>query len=157
MRNVTRSITIALVICVATPVAAFAADAVAVISSLKLDKVITVNGQLHHELVTPNTVVPGNQLLFVYDYKNNGDKPATNFVLANKVPATVSLEGAQADNFEISVDGGKTWGKLAQTTVVKPGATVRAAQYADVTNVRWVIPVIAPGASGTLQYHAVVR
>jgi len=73
------------------------------------------------------------------------------------VPSPVALESVGADNFEVSVDGGKSWGKLAQLTVTKPGAAMRAAQDADVTTVRWVIPVIAPGASGTLQYHAVVR
>ena len=67
------------------------------------------------------------------------------------------LSDDSAGEFDVSVDGGKTWGKLSQLSVTKPGASARAAEAADVTHVRWVIPVIAPGAAGTLEYHAVVR
>ena len=158
MRTFSRNVMTAMVILVASPVLALAAPgAVALDSSIKLDKITTVNGQTTHEFVAPQKVVPGNHLLFVTQYRNTSDKPVDHFVVTNPVPSPVELESVGADNFEVSVDGGKSWGKLAQLTVTKPGAAMRAAQDADVTTVRWVIPVIAPGASGTLQYHAVVR
>jgi len=158
MRTFSRNVMTAMVILVASPVLALAAPgAVALDSSIKLDKITTVNGQTTHEFVAPQKVVPGNHLLFVTQYRNTSDKPVDHFVVTNPVPSPVALESVGADNFEVSVDGGKSWGKLAQLTVTKPGAAMRAAQDADVTTVRWVIPVIAPGASGTLQYHAVVR
>ena len=108
-------------------------------------------------MVEPQKVVPGNHLVFITKYRNTGDKPVDHFVVTNPVPSPVALESAGADNFDVSVDGGKTWGKLSGLTVVKPGAAPRAAEAADVTHVRWEIPVIAPGAAGTLEYHAVVR
>ncbi|WP_428332169.1 hypothetical protein [Novosphingobium sp.] len=158
MRKFTRKVMTAMVVLAASPVLAMAAPgAVALDSSIKLDKVTTVNGQTTHQFVAPEKVVPGNHLLFVTAYRNTSDKPVDHFVVTNPVPGAVALEGAGADNFEVSVDGGKTWGKLAQLTVAKPGVAPHAAQDSDVTTVRWVIPVIAPGASGTLQYHAVVR
>ncbi len=158
MRTFSRSLISAIVVLAASPVLAVVAPgAIALDSSIKLDKITTANGQTTHEFVAPQKVVPGNHLLFVTQYRNVSDKPVDNFVVTNPVPTPVALEGGQADNFEVSVNGGKSWGKLAQLTVAKPGASPRAAQESDVTTVRWVIPVIAPGASGTLQYHAVVR
>ena len=162
MRTFSRNLMTAMVILSASPVLAMSASgavpgAVALDSSIKLDKIVTENGQTKHEFVAPQKVVPGNHLVFVTSYRNTSDKPVDHFVVTNPVPSPVALESANADNFEVSVDGGKSWGKLAQLTIAKPGTSVRAAQDSDVTTVRWVIPVIAPGASGTLQYHAVVR
>ncbi len=134
-----------------------AADAVSLNSTIKLDRVITDKGRTIHEIVEPQKVVPGNHLVFLTNYRNTSDKPVDHFVVTNPVPSAVALEGGEAAGFDVSVDGGLTWGKLSQLTVAKPGAAPRAAQASDVTHVRWVIASIAPGAAGTLEYHAVVR
>lgn len=143
---------------VASPAMALAAaGAVSLDSTIKLDKLVTDKGQVHHEFVAPEKVVPGNHLVFLTSYRNSGDKPVDNFVVTNPVPSAVMLESADSGRFDVSIDGGKTWGKLSQLTVAKPGAAPRAAQGSDVTHVRWVIASIAPGETGTLEYHAVVR
>jgi hypothetical protein len=158
MRKHFRAMMTALVVVAASPALALAApDAVTAESSIKLDKVITENGQTRHELVAPQKVVPGNHLVFLTAYHNTSDKPVTGFIVTNPVSPAVLLESLSSDTFDVSIDGGKTWGKLAQLTVVKPGAAPRAAESGDVTTVRWNVPVIAPGASGSLEYHAVVR
>ena len=158
MQKFARSMMTALVVMAASPaLAVVAPDAVSLDSSIKLDKLVTDKGQTHHELVAPEKVVPGNHLVFVTSYRNTNSKPVDHFVVTNPVPSPVAVESLGAENFDVSIDGGKTWGKLAQLTVAKPGAAPRAAQGSDVTHVRWVIPVIAPGAAGTLEYHAVVR
>lgn len=147
-----------LAVLAASPAMALAAGGtVSLDSTIKLDKVVTDKGQTRHELVAPEKVVPGNHLVFMTSYRNNGDKPFDHFVVTNPVPSAVALESVDNGQFDVSVDGGQTWGKLAQLTVAKPGAAPRAAQAGDVTHVRWVIASIAPGASGTLEYHAVVR
>ncbi|WP_232280945.1 hypothetical protein [Novosphingobium nitrogenifigens] len=126
-------------------------------STIKLDKVVTENGQSRHELVAPQKVVPGNHLVFETTYHNTGKQGVDHFVVTNPVPAAVALETDATDAFDVSVDGGKTWGKLSELKVTGPNGAGRAAQAADVTHVRWVLPAIAPGATGTLDYHAVVR
>lgn len=155
-----KKLIVALAALIATPalaLAAAAAGTVALDSSIKLDKVITENGQTRHELVAPQKVVPGNHLLFVTDYHNTGAKAVDHFVVTNPVPSAVALEEAPAGDALVSVDGGKSWGKLALLRVALPGGVSRAAQATDVTHVRWVVPVIAPGAAGTLSYRAIVR
>ena len=159
MMSISKKLIMALAALIATPALALAAAAgsVALDSSIKLDKVITEGGQTRHELVAPQKVVPGNHLLFVTDYHNTGAKVVDHFVVTNPVPSAVALEEAPAGDALVSVDGGKSWGKLALLHVALPGGGSRAAQAEDVTHVRWVVPVIAPGASGTLSYRAIVR
>ena len=61
------------------------------------------------------------------------------------------------------VDGGKSWGKLADLKVSVAGkdgaaATLRAAAAEDVTHVRWIFAKpIAPGAEGTISYRGMVK
>lgn len=137
---------------------AFAADSpVTLESTVKLDKLVTEGGKSKHVLVDPVKVIPGNHLVFVTRYRNAGAKPVENFVVTNPLPGAVVLADDGFGGFEASVDGGKAWGKLAALRLPDGKGGSRAAQAGDVTHVRWVIPVIAPGASGSLEYHAVVR
>ncbi len=155
-KTLPKALLVGLAALVALPGAAFAAGPVSLESGIKLDKVITENGQTRHELVAPEKVVPGNHLVFVTQYRNTSDKPVDRFVVVNPVPNVVALEPAATDAYEVSVDGGKSWGALAALKVSVAGES-RAAQATDVTHVRWVIPVIAAGAGGVLEYHALVR
>ena len=139
------------------PAALAAASPVTLESVVKLDKTVTENGQTKHVLSDPKKVVPGNHLVFLITYRNSGDKPVQNFVVTNPLPSAVVLGDDGFGSFDVSVDGGKAWGKLVSLKIGDGKGGVRAAQAADATHVRWVIPAIAPGASGTLEYHAVVR
>lgn len=78
-------------------------------------------------------------------------------MVTNPLPSAVALASDSASGTEVSVDGGKTWGQLGSLKVAGTEGTPRAATAADVTHVRWIIPSIAPGASGEVQYHGIVR
>jgi uncharacterized repeat protein (TIGR01451 family) len=125
--------------------------------NVQLDKVVIENGHEKHVMVEPKVVVPGDKLVFATAYRNTGSTPVSNFVVTNPIPAGVALAQGDAPMAEVSVDGGKTWGKLASLTVTGTGGVKRAAQSGDVTHIRWTLATVAPGASGTLTYHAVVR
>ena len=134
-----------------------AVSAVSLAGDVKLEKLAMVGGVEKVTLVEPKVVVPGNRLLFTTQYRNTSAAPVKNFVVTNPVPAAVSITGDAAASAQVSVDGGKTWGALAALTVAGSDGKRRAAQNTDVTHLRWTIPVIAPGASGALTYHAIVR
>jgi hypothetical protein len=57
----------------------------------------------------------------------------------------------------VSVDGGKSWGKLAALTIANADGSIRPAAHSDVTHVRWVLETIAAGAQGRLTYPAIIR
>lgn len=125
---------------------------------VKAVKTVTApDGKESIELIEPNTVVPGDRLVFGTDYANKGAEPVTNFVVTNPLPAAVRLAPDADPALEVSVDGGKTYGVLAKLALPNADGTTRPATHADVTHLRWVLPSIAPGASGRLIYPAIVR
>ncbi|MFO6448892.1 hypothetical protein ACLBKU_17305 [Erythrobacter sp. NE805] len=143
----------------ALPLAAQATPSpIALNGDVKAVKIVTdKDGKQRTELVEPDTIVPGDRLVFGTDYTNKGTEPVTNFVVTNPLPAAVQLAPDADPALELSVDGGKTWGVLAKLTATNPDGTTRPATHGDVTHVRWVLPAIAPGASGRLTYPAIIR
>ncbi|KUR71588.1 hypothetical protein AQZ52_08175 [Novosphingobium fuchskuhlense] len=142
----------------ATPAASAQAPAAV---SLKIDvmieKTVTENGVSKVQLVDPKVVVPGDKLVYTLRYHNAGGLPAVNYVMTNPLPSAVLLAPDGAPGTDVSVDGGKTWGKLDALKVTATDGSPRAAAAADVTHIRWTIAQIAPGASGEVQYHGIVR
>lgn len=124
---------------------------------VKLDKLVTEDGKSRHELVAPDVVVPGDHLVFTTSYRNTGSETIKDFIVTNPLPAGVMLASESAAGLDVSVDGGKTWGKLAQLSVTEANGALRPAQASDVTHLRWILPVLNPGQQGNLQFFAIVR
>ena len=131
------------------------AQAVELKGDVKVVRQVTENGKTTEKLEEPNQVLPGDQLVFTTRYTNGGTQPATDFVVTNPLPGPVKL--AKVNGFEVSVDGGKTFGSLAALKATGADGKPRAAELADVTHVRWRVASIAPGASGEVKYFAEVR
>ena len=141
----------------ATGAMAQAAQPVELKGDVKIDRLVTENGAARHVLVDPEVVVPGDRLLFSTAYRNAGAAAVRNFVVTNPVPEGVMLAPEGAGTLEVSVDGGKNWGKLAVLAVANGQGGTRPAQSSDVTHLRWTLSTLAPGAQGTLTYNAIVR
>lgn len=119
--------------------------------------VVDSEGNSSTELVKPDVVVPGDRLVFGTEYHNTGDEPVEKFVVTNPLPSAVMLADDADPALVVSVDGGKTWGTLAELTVATGDMVTRAASAADVTHVRWTLAVVQPGEKGRLEYHAIIR
>lgn len=147
-------------LCVAAPALA-ANDPLTLVSKQLLDKVTTIDGKVTHQIVDPSVthdkVVPGSHIVVVLEYHNNLTQPINNFEYKDPLPAPLMLSDDSADAFDVSVDGGKTFGKLSSLVVTDAKGGKRAAEAGDVTTVKLVIPQIAPGASGKIEFHATVR
>ncbi|MBD2841893.1 hypothetical protein [Erythrobacter rubeus] len=109
------------------------------------------------ELVEPDLIVPGDRLVFGTMYKNSSAEAVTNFTVTNPLPEAVRLAPDADAELVVSVDGAKTWGILANLTIVSANGAERSAIHADVTHVRWTLDAIAPGESGRLEYQAIIR
>ena len=126
-------------------------------SNVMVEKIAMVDGRQQTVLKTPDSVVPGDRLLFQTNYRNSGAKAADHFVVTNPVPANVAYAGESTAGAEMSVDGGKTYGQLTALRVKTPDGQSRPARPEDVTNLRWTLATIAPGTAGTLKYRGMVR
>src|SRR4030095_15368451 len=106
----------------------------------------------------PNVVTPGDTLIFILSYRNEGAEAATGFVVTNPMPESVSYADSASPGEIVSVDGGNSWGELASLRVRNADGTTRPAAVADVTHVRWGFTApIAAGEGGNLSFQGVVR
>lgn len=141
-----------------SPLAAQNNSPVALIGDVKAVKIITkADGTEHIELVDPGTLVPGDRLVFGTDYNNTAAEAVTNFVVTNPLPVAVRLTPDADPTLDVSVDGGKTFGALDALIFVNSDGSTHPASRADVTHVRWSLASLAPGASGSLTYPAIIR
>ncbi len=148
-------------VALAVPAAAFAQapSTVALNSKIFVAKTVTgPDGKSENKLFAPDTVTPGDALVFMHDYKNGGAKPATAFEINNPVPPSVAFTGVEQAWATVSVDGGKSFAALAALKVKGADGKMRPAIPGDVTHVKWKFAqAIAPGAGGRVMYYGVVK
>ena len=75
------------------------------------------------------------------------------FTITNPMPRGISYQADAREDGEVSVDGGRTWGKLGMLQIGS-----RLATPEDVTHIRWRIPAesVARGR-GNIAYSGIVR
>jgi len=141
------------------PATAMAADNVSLTSKVLVERIKPgADGKPVTVREEPGVVVPGDRLAFVLSYRNRGAEPATGFTLTNPIPASVAFSGTDDSSASVSVDGGKSWGKLETLKVANPDGTSRPAVAADVTHIRWSFAKpIAAGSGGELSFRGVVE
>lgn len=143
----------------AIPAAAIAQETVALTSKVFVARPVTdAQGKTKNQLFAPEKVLPGEALVIMLEYKNNGAKPATAFVINNPIPGAVSYTGVEQPWAVVSVDQGKTFGALATLKVPTANGGTRPALPTDVTHVRWKFAQpIAPGAGGRVMFFGTVK
>lgn len=115
-----------------------------------------LNGRERRMVVPAQRLSPGDRLIFVLDYRNAGNSPLDGAALTSPVSRHVMLEAPDRP-VEVSVDGGRSWGRLGHIRLPSGLGGTRIATTQDVTHVRWAVPPVPPGGSGRLSYRATVR
>jgi len=141
------------------PSAALAQNQVSLNSEIFVERTThAANGAAQVSLEAPGVVTPGDPLVFVLSYRNNGSAPAADFVVTDPIPDSVALSAAESAGAVYSVDGGRTWGALAALMVRNADGTRRAATATDVTHVRWRLAQAIPaGGRGELRFRGLVK
>jgi uncharacterized repeat protein (TIGR01451 family) len=142
-----------------TPSAAFAADNIAITSAVFVEKAVAgPDGKAKTILFAPTVVTPGDQLVFILNYRNAGAAPARNFIVTNPMPDAVSYQGTADGSAQVSIDGGLHWASLDALKVRDADGSWRSARPEDVTHVRWALKSAIPaGAQGKLSFRGTVR
>lgn len=146
------------VIAMLVPGLALAANNVTLSSTVFLEKTVAdSSGRTRVVLEEPKLVTPGDQLVFVLNYRNAGNAPASDFIVTNPLPAAVAYLGG-GDGAQVSIDGGRSWGTLSALKVRETDGRWRSARPEDVTHVRWALKQSIPaGTQGKLSFRGVVR
>lgn len=143
----------------AIPGMAMAANNVTLSSDVFVErKVEKPNGMTAVMLEAPETVIPGDNLVFVVKYKNVGSMPATDFSVTNPLPKAVAFNGTSDGTEIVSIDGGKNWGALSTLTYTRENGEVRPALMSDVTHIKWKFNrSLSVGSEGKLVFRGTVR
>jgi hypothetical protein len=141
-------IRLATVLALSVPAVAVAAPLVALDSAVFVERIKPGAVRL---LEPARQLKRGDRLVYVVSWQRFGG--AGGFTVTNPLPRTVYYQRSAADDEEVSVDGGKRWGRLEALRI---GA--RIATPEDVTHLRWrVAPSEAAKGAGRITYSAIVR
>lgn len=90
----------------------------------------------------------GDRVVTVVSWKRLGGDGG--FTITNPMPRAISYQSSAHDGEEVSIDGGRSWGRLEELRIGQRMATPE-----DVTHVRW--RVSARAARGQIAYSGIVR
>ena len=156
---INQGLIIAAIASLASAAPAVAAGRVSLASEVFVEKIVVgPDGRANTLLKQPEVVMPGDNLVFILKYRNQGSEAARNFILTNPMPSAVAFREAAGDGALFSVDGGKKWGQLGELKVQGSDRSFRAARPDDVTHVRWAFRQPLPaGATGKVTFRGTVR
>ena len=124
---------------------------------------VTTNeaGETETSLVPPDSVVPGDKVVYTITFTNVGEEAADDVVVTNPIDSNLTYVRGSAFGagmtIEFSADGGQTWGSAAGLSVTDADG-VRPAEPADYTHLRWTLEgELAPSATGVARFSATVN
>ncbi len=121
-----------------------AAPRVAIVSDVFVEQA----GESRRVLQPASLLRPGDRVVTIVTWKRSG--AGRDFTVTNPLPRALQFQGSADGAEQVSVDGGRTWGRLGQ---LRAGGYVAVPE--DVTHVRWRIATPAP--QGRIAYSAIVR
>lgn len=155
IRAITASLAGCLAIAGAAPALASAMSvspmAVALDSAVYVERSTRQGDGLARSLQLADRLSRGDRVVTILTWQKQ--RGAGGFTVVNPVPRKVAYQGSADNDEEVSVDGGRTWGRLGEI-----GLGTRLATAEDVTHVRWhVAPNQAARGHGRIAYSAIVR
>ncbi|HVR91709.1 MAG TPA: hypothetical protein VHG29_11545 [Novosphingobium sp.] len=131
----------------ALPGAAWAQPAVSLDSAVYVER----PSETGRSLEPVDRLARGDRVVYIVTWYKFGGQGG--FTVTNPLPRSVAYQGSANDDEEVSVDGGKSWGRLGALRIAG-----RLAAPDDVTHVRWRVAASrAASGSGRIAYSAVVR
>jgi hypothetical protein len=142
----------------AAPQGASALPGVRLDTQMFVERIATdVNGRSRRILASADRVVPGDQLIVIVHWRNEGNAPLRDQAVIRPLPRGVQIDPSDP-SMQVSVDGGAHWGRMDQLWLPTPLGGTRRAVAADITHVRWSLPeAVPPGRAGRLSYRATMR
>lgn len=144
---------------------ALAQDPVPVETTLSaevLEKASASDGKPVQQLIPAGVIGQGDVVYYTVKIRNPSSEPARDVTVIQRIPSNTtyvpnSATGPSTD-ITFSVDGGQTFKRPKELTVVTAAGVTRPAVPEDYTHIRWQLRnVLAPGALAHARFQAVFR
>lgn len=127
----------------------------------KEETVSNANGEVETRLVAPESVVPGDKVIYTITFTNVGSESADDVVVTNPIDPSLTYVAGSAFGagmtIEFSADGGQSWAAAGELTVADADRE-RLAEPEDYTHLRWTLAGnLEPGATGVARFSAIVN
>src|SRR3546814_12160693 len=96
-------------------------------------------GESHLVLKETADAAPGEALVFQFDYRNARPGVANSFVITNPIPDQMVYAGTDTPGEVVSVDGGRSFGPIAEMKVADADGVGRTATPPELPHLRRVI------------------
>ncbi len=114
------------------------------------------NGGVARVLEPAQSLRRGDRLVYVVSWRAPQAR-GEHLTITNPLPRTIAYERSASGDEDVSVDGGRSWGKL-DALRFRDGMVWRFATPQDVTHIRWKVPPqLALAGSGRLTWSGIVR
>ena len=129
---------------------------VTVANSVYVEREIPGDGASARVLEPARALRRGDRLVYVVSWRAPQAR-GEHLTITNPLPRTIAYERSSGGDEDVSVDGGRSWGKL-DSLRVRDGSAWRGATPQDVTHIRWKVPPqLALAGSGRLTWSGIVR
>ena len=128
----------------------------------KVIETVEPDGQVKTELVSVETALPGDKVIYTVTFRNVGDQEADNIQITNPIPAAMRYVDGTAFGPGASViysaDGGATYAVAEQLRKTEVDGSERPAKADEYTHIRWALNTpLGAGERSFARFHAVVR
>ena len=133
---------------IALPIAAEARPAVSTDSAVFVERTRQDNLRT---LEPASRLNRGDRVVTIVSWHRAGGDGA--FTITNPRPPAIAYQASAQEDQEVSVDGGRNWGRLGELRIAG-----RVATPEDVTHMRWRVPASsAARGKGRIAYSGIVR
>ncbi|MBU5635292.1 DUF11 domain-containing protein [Geomonas sp. Red69] len=148
----------------AMPLVAWAQPKVTITMKAEKEVSVTAKGKQVKKRVAAKGVQPGEEIIYTLSYQNSGNEAAKDVVISDPIPAgTAYIPGSASETGDLafSIDKGKTFKKPTLLTYELKGNTgkmeKKVASPDEYTDVRWTIPQVPAGGTGSVSFKVKVK
>ena len=156
--------TVAALMLVAMPLAAWAQPKVAITIKAEKEVTVTAKGKQVKKRIAAKGVQPGEEIIYTLNYANSGSEVAKDVTISDPIPAgTAYIPGSASEvgDLTFSIDKGKSFRKPTLLTYELKGSDgrvqKRVATPEDYTDIRWTVPSIPAGGKGSVSFRVKVK
>lgn len=115
----------------------------------------TSDGERVRTIEPAENLRPGDKVVLIVEWR--GRRSGDPVTVSSAIPRALAFQRSSSDALEVSIDGGRTWGRLGRMRIIDRDGS-RLASPEDVTHLRWRFnDGSAASSAARVTYSAIVR